>query len=171
MSLVAWMDQSGRDDVAVRPWVRHLPTALITRIYQRKEQYQQQRQHQRRKRERYRNRKVPTEGPNTPITSHPPIPPPQPHNPRITITAQIQQHTFRCLSHSPIPRLIHPSNTSPRPPAPNRQPAPRAHAKAWPAKHSAAWLRIMLKWGQKVWGSPRGVPVNCCAEKIRQGCS
>ena len=39
--------------------------------------------------------------------------------------------------------------------APEQAAAPRAHAKAWQAKHSTAWLRIMLKWGQRGWGAPR----------------
>lgn len=75
---------------------------------------------------------------------------PQPHRPRITITAQ---YPTTCNLTPITPRTHSKSNTLP----PKRQPAPRAHAKAWPAKHSAAWLRIMLKWGEKGWGLPRAV--------------
>lgn len=73
-------------------------------------------------------------------------------------TPSTHHHHHTISNNNAISCLSHPVRTvNPTPSLPNRQPAPRAHAKAWPAKHSAAWLRIMLKWGERGWGLPRGV--------------
>lgn len=77
------------------------------------------------------------------------------HATRNHISNSINSIILMLLSHAyhtpPHPSPCNICNMQHLPPKQATSPA-RATQKAWPAKHSAAWLRIMLKWGERGWG-------------------